>query len=146
MPNSLWPHNCSPPGSSVHGNFSARILEWVASPLSRESSWPRDRNQVSCIVGRFFIPSEPPRSTNNRWPLSCLLGKVDPVVCQALLVGRESLGWSREEAPEPQMLSPASQPLPYTQLSFSSIEVLSKYLTNITLKRCQMIGLVPILM
>ena len=30
----------SPPGSSVHGILQARILEWVAIPLSRWSSWP----------------------------------------------------------------------------------------------------------
>ena len=35
--------NCSPPGSSVHGIFQARILEWVAVPFCRGSSWPRDR-------------------------------------------------------------------------------------------------------
>ena len=29
---------CSPSGSSVHGIFQARILEWVAMPSSRESS------------------------------------------------------------------------------------------------------------
>ena len=34
------PMNCSPPGSSVHGILQARILEWVAMPLSRGSSWP----------------------------------------------------------------------------------------------------------
>ena len=27
--------NCSLPGSSVHGTFQGRILEWVASPFSR---------------------------------------------------------------------------------------------------------------
>ena len=32
------PLDCSPPGSSVHGVFQARILEWVASPFSRGSS------------------------------------------------------------------------------------------------------------
>ena len=26
------PIDCSPPGSSVHGIFQARILEWVACP------------------------------------------------------------------------------------------------------------------
>ena len=31
------------PGSSVHGILQARILEWVAIPLSRGSSWPRDQ-------------------------------------------------------------------------------------------------------
>ena len=29
------PMNCSPPGSSVHGTFQARILEWVAIFFSR---------------------------------------------------------------------------------------------------------------
>ena len=37
------------PGSSVHGIFQARILEWVAIPFSRGSSWPRDPTHVSCI-------------------------------------------------------------------------------------------------
>ena len=34
--------------------LEARILEWVAIPFFRESPWPRDWNQVSCIAGRFF--------------------------------------------------------------------------------------------
>ena len=36
------PMDCSLPGSSVHGILQARILEWVATPSSRESFWPRD--------------------------------------------------------------------------------------------------------
>ena len=35
--NSVTPVDCSPPGSSVHGIFQARILEWIAKPLSRVS-------------------------------------------------------------------------------------------------------------
>ena len=46
--------DCSPPGSSVLGILQARILEWVAVPFSRGSSWPWDWTQVSCIAGRFF--------------------------------------------------------------------------------------------
>ena len=46
--------DCSLPGSSVHGILRARILEWVAIPFSKGSSWPRDWTQVSCIAGRFF--------------------------------------------------------------------------------------------
>ena len=38
------PMDCSPPGSSVHGISQARILEWVAIPFSKGSSWPRDSN------------------------------------------------------------------------------------------------------
>ena len=49
----LWPHGCSPPGSSVHGIPQARGLEWVTIPFSRGSSPPRDRAQVSGIAGGF---------------------------------------------------------------------------------------------
>ena len=42
------PMDCSLPGSSVHGIFQARIMEWVAISFSRGSSQPRDRTQVSC--------------------------------------------------------------------------------------------------
>ena len=48
------PTDCSLPGSSVHGIFWAKILEWVAIPSSRGSSWPRDQNWVSWNAGRFF--------------------------------------------------------------------------------------------
>ena len=60
------PMDCSPPGSSVHGifqarvlewgaiAFSGRILEWAAILYSRWSSWPRDGNRVSCIAGGCF--------------------------------------------------------------------------------------------
>ena len=44
----------SPPGSSVHGIFQARILEWVAIPFARGSSRPRDWTWVFCISSRFF--------------------------------------------------------------------------------------------
>ena len=43
------------PGSSVHGILQARILEWVAIPFYRGSSWPRDQTQISHLAGRFFI-------------------------------------------------------------------------------------------
>ena len=48
----------SPGGSSVHGIFQVRILEWVAISFSTVSSWPRDWTCVSCvsyIEGVFFI-------------------------------------------------------------------------------------------
>ena len=41
------PMDCSPPGSSVHGILQTRILEWVAIPFSRGSSWPRDQTHLS---------------------------------------------------------------------------------------------------
>ena len=47
----------SPPVSSVHGIFQARILEWVAMPSSMGSSQPRDWTHVSyvcCIGGQIL--------------------------------------------------------------------------------------------
>ena len=86
--------HCSPPGSSVHGDFpgkntgvgchallqeifptqgsnpgllhcrqilyylshqgSPRIVEWVANPFCRGSSWPRNWTGVSCIASAFL--------------------------------------------------------------------------------------------
>ena len=57
--------DCSLPDSSVHGISQARILEWVAIPFSRGSSWPRDQTPVFCIAGRFFT-TEPPEKNYQR--------------------------------------------------------------------------------
>ena len=48
------PTLCDPVDYTVHGILQARILKWVAFPFSRESSQPRNRTWVSCIVDRFF--------------------------------------------------------------------------------------------
>ena len=53
------PMDCSPPGSSVHRIFQARILEWVTISFSRESSQPGDWTQVSSIAGRLFTTVSP---------------------------------------------------------------------------------------
>ena len=49
--------DCSPPGSSVHRTFQARILGWVAISLVRGSSWPRDQTHVSWLpcLGRQIL-------------------------------------------------------------------------------------------
>ena len=59
--------NCSPPGSSVPGILQARLLEWVAVPFSRRSSWHRDWTQVSWITGRFFTFLSHQRSPFSFW-------------------------------------------------------------------------------
>ena len=48
------PVDDSLPGSSIHGIFLARLLEWVAISFSRRSSQSRDRTRVSHIPGRRF--------------------------------------------------------------------------------------------
>ena len=78
--------DCSTSGSSVHGVFKSRILEWVAMPSSRGSSQPRDQTQVSWIVGRFFTvwTRGKPRNTgvgvlslpeSSRPRVSCIAGR-----------------------------------------------------------------------
>ena len=74
--------DCSPPGSSVHGIFQARILEWVDYPFSRGSSQPRDRTQVSCTAGSFFT-SWVTREAQEYWsglPISSPADLSDPEI------------------------------------------------------------------
>ena len=58
----LYPTLCSPmeyspPGSSVHGIFQARTLEWVAFSSSRVSSQSRDWTLSPALAGGFFTTS-----------------------------------------------------------------------------------------
>ena len=48
------PMDCSLPGSSLHGIFQTRILEWVFISFSRRSSQTRDWTWVSRITDRCF--------------------------------------------------------------------------------------------
>ena len=61
------PVDCSLPGSSGHGIFQSRMLEWVAISFSRGSSRPRESRDwicISCTTGRFFT-TEPPGSPHS---------------------------------------------------------------------------------
>ena len=44
------PMDCSLPGSTIHGIFQARVLEWAAISFSRGSSQHRDQIHVSCTA------------------------------------------------------------------------------------------------
>jgi len=44
------PTDCSPPGSSVHGIFQARILEWIAIPFSRGSPTQGSNTGLLCLI------------------------------------------------------------------------------------------------
>ena len=70
------PTDWSPPGSSVHGIFQARILTQVSTSFSRGASGPRDWTLVSCsscIAGGFFTTGtawEAQRSV--KWAFICV--------------------------------------------------------------------------
>ena len=53
------PMHCSLPGSSAHGILQARILEWVATPFSRDLPNPRIEPR-SPALQTDSLPSEPP--------------------------------------------------------------------------------------
>ena len=57
------PVDSSPPGSSVHGILQGRILEWIAMPSSRGSSWPRDQTCI-CLL-HWQVDSLPPAPPGN---------------------------------------------------------------------------------
>ena len=50
MPDSKDPMDCSPPGSSVHGIFQAKVLEWGAVAFSEsDTTWfkaAKEHNKV----------------------------------------------------------------------------------------------------
>ena len=47
------PMDCSPPGSSVHGILQAKILEQVAIPFSKRSSWLRDQIEPVSLMSNL---------------------------------------------------------------------------------------------
>ena len=61
LSDSLRSQDCSPSGCSVYGDSPGKILEWVAMPSSRGSSWPRDPTCASCVSGivGWFFTTEP---------------------------------------------------------------------------------------
>ena len=47
---SLQPHDCNPPGFTVHGVFQGTVLEWVAISFSMVTYQPRDQTPVLYLV------------------------------------------------------------------------------------------------
>ena len=66
------PMDCSLPGSSIHGIFQARVLEWIAISFSRGSSQPRDRTrdlqcmQTLCLLIEQGSPKNTLKGINSR--------------------------------------------------------------------------------
>ena len=52
------PMDCSPPGSSVHGIFKARVLEWGATAFSEIQQW-RNTKVLHTVWGPGQVPLPP---------------------------------------------------------------------------------------
>ena len=59
MSDSLRPHGLEPPGSSVHGIFQARILDWAANSFSRDLSDTGLKPTSPVLAGGFFTTESP---------------------------------------------------------------------------------------
>ena len=94
-----------PPGSSVHGIFQARILEWVVISFSRGSFQLRDQNWVSYIADS--LPSEPPGKPKCLKHLALIWWKL----YHYLLHCRSQVTPSSDPSPQPP-LSPSSHAAP----------------------------------
>ena len=82
--------DCSLSGSSVHGILQARILEWVAVPFSKGSSWPRDWTRSP----EFQVDSLPSESPGE--PLNSSTRDQNCIPC----IGRCSLNhWTARVVP-----------------------------------------------
>ena len=82
MSNSLQPCWLYPPDSSVHGISQGKIVERVAIPSPRGSSWPRDQTWVSCIAGGLFSNQGSPHSNQKK----CFKKiKIEHKVCKKII-------------------------------------------------------------
>ena len=67
------PTDCNPPGSSVHGIFQVRMLEWAAIFSSRDLPDPGIEPASAALVGRFFTTESPVKADNSTcYPLRLL--------------------------------------------------------------------------
>ena len=60
---SLWPFGCSPPGSSIHEIFQARILDGLPFPFPGDPPDPgiEPVSPVSLVLQADSLPVEPSR-------------------------------------------------------------------------------------
>ena len=51
------PMDCSPPGSSIHGVFQARVLEWVAIAFSSDpiTAWQIGGEKVEVVTDFLLV-------------------------------------------------------------------------------------------
>ena len=75
------PTLCDPvdcwPGTSAHGILQARILEWVAMPLPRGSSWSRGWTRISEVYLLWHLGSLPLAPPGNaKWQIRVTLCSV----------------------------------------------------------------------
>ena len=111
------PIDSSPPGSSVHEIFQARILEWVAMPSFRGSSPPRDE-PLSPASQADSLLSEPPRKSDRNQTNSWFWGAAAAASLQSCPTLRDPIDGSPPGSPIPGILQ--ARTLERVAISFSN--------------------------
>ena len=116
-PTFCHPRHCSPTGSSVHGIFQARILEWVTIALSRGSSRPSMKVKVKVLVAQLCpIPCD---------PMDCSpTGSSVHGILQARILEWGAIPFSRE----------SSQPRDQTRVSYTAGRFVTIWMTRVALR------------
>ena len=118
--NSVAPWTIAHPAPLSMGILQTRILEWVAMPSSRGSSWPRDRTHVSCIAGRFFTV----------WPTREVLGVSNVCVCVCVsrsVVSNSGIPWTVARQAPLSMGILQARILEWVAISFSRVLVVGTF-------------------
>ena len=112
------PMECSPPGSILHRVFQTRILEWVAMPVSRWFSHPRDRICISmspALAGGLFTSSTTQEACILRAEKMVLLALLSRLL-QVYSLSNCVINWSFFPIPQlPRCISPC---LPHPHLPY----------------------------
>ena len=94
------PRDCSLPGSSIHGTFQARILEWVAISSPGDLPDPGIEPKSPSLQADALMSAPPGRPWWEQWKVKVkllshvwLFATPGTVACQAPL----SMGFSRQE-------------------------------------------------
>ena len=68
------PMDCSPPGSSAHGIFQARVLEWgaIAFSLHNKQFWTSEHPIVASVYGSRISRGWAGQFSSLGWALMCL--------------------------------------------------------------------------
>ena len=111
-PTLCGPMGCSPPGSSSHGVFQARLLEWAVIYSFRGSSWLRDGN---CLLHLLYwqadsLPLAPPEETS--YKLVCCQQGISTTALAQKKYSHKFLFWKKKKINE--MSFPAALLLIYS--------------------------------
>ena len=133
------PMDCSLSGSSVHGIFQARVLEWIAISFSRGSSRPRNRTGSPTLQADALLsepPGKPPFNALNHY-------QNQPRLSNECILNKQSL--NLYSYPHPQWWSKCSrvyslggsrEVTDYSRESHTETLAEWELLNNCTLLRC----------